>query len=72
MNYLEKIKINNKIKLLKHNIQYLKVYEIIKKDNNININKSKNGIYFDINKLKIETLEELDIYLNKLKFNFEI
>jgi hypothetical protein len=73
MNYSDKIKLNNKIKQLKNKQQFITIYHIIKNsDSNIKFSKSRSGILFDLNKVTSQTLEDIEQYINNIRFDVEI
>ena len=72
-------KIIKKISLLKNKDDLINLYQIIDKDKNSNITENSNGVFFNINCLSDNTLDEIEHFFNKTfindinnkKFNFE-
>tara|TARA_B110000971_G_C19708622_1_gene363163 strand:+ start:44 stop:406 length:363 start_codon:yes stop_codon:yes gene_type:complete len=64
--YDTKKKIAYKIQKIKSKKNYIKLFKIIS-NNNEQYSVNKNGIFFNLNSLKIETLFQLESFLDQLE-----
>ena len=63
--YDDKKKIVYKIQKIKNKKDYFKLYKLIN-NNNIQFTKNNNGIFFNINKLSNQTLQEIEFFLDMI------
>ena len=61
--YDDKKKIVYKIQKIKNKKDYFKLYKLVN-NNNIQFTKNNNGIFFNINKLSNQTLQEIEFFLD--------
>jgi hypothetical protein len=64
-------KVYRKIKKIKNKDVYIQIYNIIlqnKQDCNVNTN----GVFFDIYKISLQSVQEIDKFLNDLSINSEV
>jgi hypothetical protein len=73
MNYHYKKNINEKIKKINNNKLYYKIFDLIKDElydnNKKKFTSNNNGIFFDINILKDDTLEQINSILDNNNIN---
>ena len=63
--YNDKKKIVYKIQKIKNKKDYFKLYKLVN-NNNIQFTKNNNGIFFNINKLSNQTLQEIELFLDMI------
>lgn len=63
--YDDKKKIVYKIQKIKNKKDYFKLYKLVN-NNNIQFTKNNNGIFFNINKLSNQTLQEIEFFLDMI------
>ena len=66
-NKQQKILLKDKLKDIKYKKLHQQIYNILKEDNNFKHSINKNGVYFDINKLNDDTLNDINKLFNKIK-----
>ena len=68
-NKQQKILIKDKLKDIKYKNLHQQIYNILKDDNNFKHSTNKNGVYFDINLLNDETLNEINELMQTIEDN---
>jgi hypothetical protein len=59
-------KLKDKILKLKEQKDYYHIYLIIRKQSDIKLSVNKNGIYFNLNSVSDENVEEIDHYISSI------
>ena len=65
----DKLNIITNINNIRHKKQFIKIFIILNKDENIKYTKNNNGIFFNLNKVSDEILIEVKEYLDNIKNN---
>ena len=63
----QKILLKDKLKDIKHKPLHKEILNILQNDNNFKYSTNINGLYFDINKLNDDTLNDINKLFNKIK-----
>jgi hypothetical protein len=63
----QKILLKDKLKDIKYKPLHKEILNILQNDNNFKYSTNINGLYFDINKLNDDTLNDINKLFNKIK-----
>jgi hypothetical protein len=61
---MNKYELRNKIKTITSKQILIQIFEILKRDNNFKYSISEKGLLFDINLLKLDTIEQIENIIN--------
>ena len=64
MYIMNRYELRNKLKTITKKQIIFQIYEILKKDKNFKYTISEKGLLFDINLLKLDTLEQIENIIN--------